>query len=276
MIYHWFALLGFATAFGLHWIFMGRKRYLSRRYSLPLMLIGFASLSVFLFHRGFEIGACPIGNPFEIVTLIVWYSVFFYLLLSLIYSLNYLGFFTAGLSMITLIVLHLFPSLNYGYDASDIHTSHIVGIHVALAVFSYGVFALLSLLALMYLIQFYGLARRRTGSFFSLLPPLVQLEKLQIWILAIGVFVLSCALFVGSFSFLYDLGSVPIYKITATVLVWVVFLVVLVLRLINRLVSSRFAWMILFGFVIALLALVPVDRARHERIKEHHHSIIAE
>ena len=268
MTYHWVALLGFATALLLHCLFIYRRRYLSRKYSLPPMLIGFASLTTFLVSKGLAIQACPIGNPFEIVTLIVWYSVFFYLILSLLYSINYLGFFTSVLSTVTLIVLHLLPSLNYSYNASDIHTSHIVGTHVALAVFSYGVFALLSLLALMYLVQFYGLASRKSGSFFSLLPPLVKLEKLEIWILAIGVFVLSCSLFIGSFSFFYDLGDVPIYKVTATVLLWLIYLVVLILRLLNRLVASRFAWLLVIGFVAALLALIPVDRARHERMQE--------
>lgn len=264
MIYHWIALLCFALAFILHWIFVRKNRHLSRFYSYPIMLLGFASLTSFLMQRGAIIGACPIGNPFEIITLIIWSSVFFYLIVSLAFSLNYLGFFTGGLATLILLILHTFPSLNYAYDVSDIHSSHIIGFHASLAVFSYGIFALLSLLALMYLIQFYGLTKRRAGSFFSLLPPLVKLESLQTWILASGVFVLSVALFVGSFSFLREIGEVPIYKLTATVFVWLVYSAVLFFKLLNRLVSARFAWMLMFGFVIALIALIPVDRARHE------------
>lgn len=264
MVFHWIALLCFVAAFVLHWIFVKKKTYLSRRKSYPIICVGFASLTVFLLQRGMSIHACPIGNPFEIVTFIVWSSVFFYLTISLLFSVNYLGFFTAGLASIILLSVLLFPGLNYAYSPEDLHTSYIVGVHASLAVFSYGIFALLSLLGVMYLVQFYGLARHRVGSFFSILPPLVKLERLETWILSIGVFVLSVSLFIGSFSFFREIGDIPTYKLTATMFVWAFYTSVLFLKLIHRLVASRFAWMVLLGFVVALVALVPVDRARQE------------
>ncbi len=264
MLYHLIALVCFAATFTLHWIYIRRKQYLSRKISLPLLTVGFLAISSFLVLRGKSIHACPIGNPYEIVSLIVWSSLFFFILISLLFKVNYFGFFTAGLAAATLVVINLFPGLNYEYDVDSLHTSHIVGFHASLAVFSYGIFAIQALFAIMYLVQFHGLSKRRMGSFFSILPPLMKLETLQVGTLATGVFVLSVSLFIGSFSIVNGVGEIPVYKLSATGLVWVFYSVILTLHFFKRLVSASFSWASLLAFGIALLALVPVDRARHE------------
>jgi len=264
MLYHLIALVCFVATFALHWVYIRRKQYLSRRISLPLLAVGFLSITAFLVLRGKSMHACPIGNPYEIVSLIVWSSLFFFILISLLFRVNYMGFFTAGLSAVTLLVINLFPGLNYAYDVGASHTSAVIAFHASLAVFSYGIFAVQALFAQMYLVQFHGLAKRRMGSFFSILPSLMKLEQLQVGTLATGVFVLSVSLFVGSFSIFHGEGEIPVYKLSATVLVWALYATILVLHFLKRLVSASFSWASIVAFGIALLALVPVDRARHE------------
>jgi len=264
MIFQLIALVCFIATFALHWVFIRQKRYLSRKISLPLVATGFLSITVFLIRRGMQMHACPIGNPYEIVTLIVWSSLFLYILTSLLFKVNYMGFFAAGLSAITLITINLFPGLNYGYEVGANHSHDIIAFHASLAVFSYGIFAIQALCALMYLIQFYGLSKRRTGNFFSILPPLVMMEKLQVAMLALGVFVLSVSLFIGSFGIVHGIGEIPVYKLSATVIVWFVYIGILLLHIVKRLVSASFSWASIFAIVIAMMALVPVDRARHE------------
>ncbi len=261
---YWLAFSCFAAAFVLHLYFLKNKNYLSRRFSLPIMGTGFALLTIFMYSRGSAVGACPIGNPFEIIVFIFWTSLLIYLLVALFFSVNYLGFFSAGMIAVAMVLVRLFPALDYAYGEGHINSSAIVGMHASLAVFSYGVFALLSVLGIMYLVQFYGLSKRRTGSFFTFLPSLTQLEHLQTWVLSIGLFLLTLSLFVGSFIYLYDLGEVPHYKLSFTVLVWLMYFVFLVLRLLKRLFSSKYAWSVIIGFLVALLALIPVDRARHD------------
>lgn len=264
MGYHLIALLCFAATFVMHWVFIRRKQYLSRRISLPLLGLGFLSITLFLVMRGRSIHACPIGNPYEIVTMMVWSSLFFFILISLFFRVNYFGFFTAGMATVTLAAIQLFPELNYAYQVNPADQSHVVGFHASLAVFSYGIFAVQALFALMYLLQFQGLARRRMGLFFSVLPPLLKLEKLQVGTLATGVFVLSVSLFMGSFSIFHGYGAIPVYKLGATVMVWIVYAVILGLYLCKRLVSANFSRASIIAFAVALLALVPVDRARHD------------
>ena len=264
MTFHLIAMACFAATFVLHWIYIRKSRYLSRKISLPLLTLGFVSLTAFLVLKGKSIHACPIGNPYEIISFTVWSSLFLFILISLVFKVNYFGFFTAGLAAITLLVINLAPGLNYSYDAGTMNTSHVVGFHASLAVFSYGIFAIQALFAMMYLVQYHGLSKRRVGNFFSILPPLMKLEKLQVGTLAVGVFVLSVSLFMGSFSIFHGVGEVPVYKLSATVLVWIIYLLILLLHIFKRLVSAVFAWASILAFVVALSALVPVDRARHE------------
>ena len=264
MTFQLIAMVCFAATFVLHWVYIQRKQYLTRKISLPLLSAGFLSLTAFLVLKGKSMHACPIGNPYEIISLSVWSSLFLFILISLLFKVNYFGFFTAGLAAVTLLVINLIPGLNYAYDVGSMHTSHIIGIHASLAVFSYGIFAIQALFAMMYLVQFHGLTQRKVGNFFSILPPLMKLEKLQIGTLAVGVFVLSVSLFIGSFSIFHGLGEVPVYKLSATVLVWFIYLFLLAMHIFKRLVSSLFSWASILAFVVALFALVPVDRARHE------------
>jgi len=264
MTFHLIAMMCFAATFVLHWIYIRRSQYLSRKISLPLLTLGFISLTAFLVLKGKSINACPIGNPYEIISFSVWSSLFLFILISLVFKVNYFGFFTAGLSAVALLVINLIPSLNYSYDVGNMHTNHIVGFHASLAVFSYGIFSIQALFAMMYLVQYHGLSKRRVGNFFSILPPLLKLEKLQVGTLAVGVFVLSISLFIGSFSIFHGDGEIPVYKLSATVLVWIIYLLLLFLHIFKRLVSAVFSWASILAFVVALAALVPVDRARHE------------
>jgi HemX protein len=272
MVFHWTALFFFALALGLHAWFIRKNRHLSRLVSVPVILLGFASLTWYLLVQGQNVGACPIGNPFEIISFIVWSSVFFYLIVSTTSAVNYLGFFTMGLATGLMALLQLVPSWNYAYDPATNNPSHVVGFHAALAIFSYGIFALLCLYGVMYLVQFHGIVNRRTSGFLSILPPLLRLERLQLWTLVAGVFVFSVSLFVGSFVWFHDLGTIPVFKLVFTLAVWVMYLGVLLGRITHRLLSSRFAWSVVLCFVLAMLALIPIDHARRDWVQGNSHT----
>jgi len=264
MTYYWTSFICFLLATVLHGIFILRKQYLSRVFSLPVMLSAFVGLTVFLGKRGEIVGSCPIGNPLEIVTFILWTSTGLYLFLSLVYSIKFLGLFTAVLSSIAMALVGILPGMDYSYETALGDRSSFIELHASLALVSYGFFALLSILSIMYLVQFYGLSWKRYGSFFSKLPSLFHLEKFQTSILSLSLFVLSVSLFIGSFVYLQDLGEAPLYKLSATISVWIIYFALLVFNLFRKLNSIHFAKALLVGFFIALLALIPVDRARHD------------
>jgi ABC-type uncharacterized transport system permease subunit len=174
-----------------------------------------------------------------------------------------LWLFVAGFSMLCLFCINWIPGFDYTYEATSIHSSHVIGFHAAFGIFSYGILALSSLLSIMYLIQFHGLMSRKVSGFFSILPPLVQLEKLQLAFWGLGIFTLSISLIVGTIALLSEVVAVPHSKLLAASIVWLLGLLILILKSLNKLYANRFAWSVIIAFLLALMTLVPIDQARH-------------
>ncbi|MFZ9683472.1 MAG: cytochrome c biogenesis protein CcsA, partial [Cephaloticoccus sp.] len=135
--------------------------------------------------------------------------------------------------------------------------------HAALALFSYGVFALLALTAVMLLLRNYSLKHKRLGGWFSFLPSVLDLDQISTRLLTTGLALLSAALLVGSVYWLREPDSVNAAKLLVTIAIWGAYGAALALRRRGRLVSRRFAWTCIALFAAALLSLGPVNSSRN-------------
>lgn len=228
-----------------------------------LLVVGYLAQFVGLGLRGRAEGGCPLGNPLEICQFTAWSAITLYLAIGVTFRSSLLGTFTAtfaaGLTLLSLAV----PA----WDAT--RRSHIFGgnpwieFHAALALFSYGVFALLALTSSMFLLRHYSLKSKHLGGWFSFLPSILDLDHIGVRLLVAGVVLLGAALAVGSVYWVRDPDSVGVLKLAATVAVWAAYTVALGLRWRSRLLGRRFAWTCLALFAAALLSLGPVDSSRH-------------
>ena len=130
-----------------------------------------------------------------------------------------------------------------------------VEFHAALALFSYGVFALLALTSIMYLLQTYSLKRKHLHGLFSFLPSILELDHICVRLLVVGVVLMTWSLAVGSVHWVRDFSSVDLAKLLITAGVWTAYSAAMVLRLWEKLVSQRLAWACVALFAIALLSL---------------------
>ncbi len=236
-------------------------RYL-RSVIFIVISLGWAVQTVALFERGYEIKACPIGNPFEIFQFITWTSVGLYLLLVPFYRLSLLGFFTTllvfGLNTLSLVM----PGWDQPYTGPRFGGNPWIELHASLAILSYGIFGVLALIALMYLLQQYGLKQKRSQGLFRWLPSIRELDAVGLHLLSAGLLVLSVALVVGSFYWIPNLDSVSIFKLSVTLLIWAGYLLAFCFRFQKRLVARKFAWACLLLFGLALISLWPVNASR--------------
>ncbi len=222
--------------------------------------------------RGRAVGGCPLGNSFEIFQFTAWSAITLYLLIGVTFRNSLLGYFTSCLSAALTIVSLSIPA----WDAA--RRTHIFGgnpwieLHAALALFSYGVFALLSLTSVMFLLRNYSLKAKNLGGWFSFLPSILDLDHIGVRLLAAGVVILATSLGVGSIYWVQDTSSVNLAKLLVTIGVWAAYAVALGLRLRGRLLAKRFAWACLGLFIAALLSLGPVDASRHPAGTAHFHS----
>lgn len=228
-----------------------------------LIAIGYAIQWVGLGVRGRAVGGCPLGNTFEIFQFTAWSAITLYLLVGVTFRNSLLGYFTSCLSAALTLTSLSIPAWDSARRSNIFGGNPWIELHAALALFSYGVFALLSLTSVMFLLRNYSLKAKNLGGWFSFLPSIMDLDQIGVRLLAAGVTILATSLAVGSIYWIQDTSTVNSSKLLVTVAVWASYAVALGLRLRGRLLSKRFAWACLGLFGAALLSLGPVDASRN-------------
>ena len=228
-----------------------------------IIAIGYAVQLLGLGLRGKAVGGCPLGNQFEFFQFTAWSAITLYLVVGVTFRNSLLGYFTSTLAAALTLVSLAIPA----WDATQ--RTHIFGanpwieLHAALAVFSYGVFGLLALTSIMFLLRNHSLKSKHLGGWFSFLPSILDLDHIGVRLLGAGVTILAASLAVGSVYWLRDTTSVNAPKLFLTVAVWLVAAVAFGLRLRGVLRANRFAWSCLALFIGALVSLGAVDRSRN-------------
>ncbi len=258
----WAAAGLYFAGFGVGTIALLRQGRPSGRTTYALIALGYAVQLLGLILRGRAVGGCPLGNQFEIYQFTAWSATTLYLVIGVTFRHSMLGYFAACLaSTLTLVSLAL-P----GWDATQ--RTRIFGnnpwieLHAALAVFSYGVFALLALTSIMFLLRNYSLKSKQLGGWFSFLPSIRDLDHIGVRLLGAGAVILATALLVGASYWVRDTSLVNGTKITMTVTVWLAAATIFGLRLRGVLIARRFAWTCLILFIAAMLSLFAVERSR--------------
>jgi len=261
----WIGCVLYLIAFTYALVSVSRSRRYPRAILVLLVAAGFLFQSYGLYDRGLETRRCPITNAFEILQFITWSAILLYLVVGPAFRLSLLGFFTSGLAAVIGITSLLVPAWDPVRESTIFGDNPWIAAHASLAIFSYGVFGLLATTAWMYLIQNYGLRRKRFRGLFSLLPSIVELDQMNARLLLTGVTVLSFSLAIGGLNWLGDTETVRSVKLVTTTVVWFSYLVVMVLHRTNRLIARRYAWTCMALFVVALFTLWPVDVSRPDR-----------
>lgn len=259
----WAAAAFYFAGFALGTIAILRQGRPSGTATYALIVLGYALQLAGLGVRGRAVGGCPLGNQFEIYQFTAWSAITLYLVVGVTFRNSLLGYFTSSLAAALTLVSLAIPA----WDATQ--RTHIFGsnpwieLHAALAVFSYGVFGLLALTSILYLLRNYSLKSKHLGGWFSFLPSIRDLDQIGLRLLGAGVVILATSLVVGSFYWLRDTSTVNAAKLLITVAVWLAYAIALGLRLRGILLAKRFSWACLALFLAALLSLGPVDKSRH-------------
>jgi HemX protein len=259
----WLAAACYLAGAALGTLSLLRERKHSRAVMYLTLAAGYDFQTFGLYLRGMAVKGCPLGNTFELLQFTAWSAATLYLVVGPAFRLSLLGYGTALLSAGLSVSALLVPA----WDAAK--RVHIFGgnawieFHAALALFSYGVFGLLALVAGMYWLRDYGLRNKRVGGAYVFLPSIRDLDHIGLRLLFAGVVLLAASLAVGSVWWLREPASVNLIKLLATVGVFVAYALALVLRLTRRLVGRRWALACALLFLAALLSIVPVDSSRH-------------
>lgn len=259
----WIAAGFYLAGFALGTVSLLRGGRPSSAVNYAAIVAGYLLQNLGLFLRGRAVGGCPLGNNFEIYQFTAWSAITLYLAVGVTFRSSLLGFFTSCLAATLTLMSLAIPAWDATRRAGIFGGNPWIEFHAALALFSYGVFALLALTSLMFLLRNHSLKSKHVGGNYSFLPSILDLDHINVRLLAAGVALLGASLAVGAVYWLRDLSSVDAAKILITVGVWAAYLLSLALRLAGRLLAQRFAWACLALFPVALLSLAAVDASRH-------------
>ncbi|HEY8932460.1 MAG TPA: cytochrome c biogenesis protein CcsA [Rariglobus sp.] len=258
----WFAAACYLAGFALGTVAVVRERKLSRALMYFIIAAGFALQTFGLYLRGLEVKGCPLGNTFELFQFIAWSAIALYLVIGATFRLSLLGYFTSVLAAALTAVSLAFPAWDAARRVNIFGGNPWIEFHAAIALFSYGVFALLTLTSLMYALQVFSLKRHHLHGLFSFLPSIRELDHISLRLLSAGVYLLTASLAVGAVYWLDDTTKVNAVKLSITLAVWAAYAIVLILRLRSKLVGKRLAWILLALFAAVLLSL-PLVSGNH-------------
>ncbi len=236
-----------------------------RRLQRALVALGFIHQTMGLYFRGAASQRCPIGDPFEMMQFIAWSLIVIYWLVGTAFRSSILGLFTAGLAVLLSgigvwwgLVMEKLPS------ASRTAATYLIELHASLAFFSYGVFGMLAVTSILYVLQNWGLKRKQWQGLFARLPPIRQLQAINQRLLYVGTSVFSVALGLGALHWLRHPESITLLKMIFTLTIWSAYLLLSGWQLLGHLPARRQAWMCIVLFGGALLALYAVDQSRQK------------
>jgi ABC-type uncharacterized transport system permease subunit len=248
-------LIGFLKTFRTNWTPLQEG-------PLAAIILGFFLHTKALYLRGLEVHGCPLGNGLERIQFILWSLILAFLILRLIWKLDLLGSFCAGLAFgagwLSLALPKSDPSYWLAPNYQKLFSNPWIELHASIAIFSYGLFSLLAVVSGMYLIQRKALLSRKFDKLGSFLPPIQDLEVAGWRLLSVGVLFLTISIIVGGMHWTRHPEFVSVSKLVITLLLWVGYSTVFFLHTTKYLFGSKFAKVsiILFFLAIASLALV--------------------
>ncbi|MCH6254957.1 cytochrome c biogenesis protein [Puniceicoccaceae bacterium K14] len=235
------------------------RRKTGRPYILSLVVFGWALQTFGLYARGLEYGGCPLANKFELVQFMVWSAIALYIFIGPAFRVSLLGVFTSAFATIFSILSLSVTSWDNLNRTPIFGDNPWIEMHAATALFSYGVFGILALTSAMYLIQSRNLKKKKIGGLFPYLPSIVELSNINMRLAWMGFAILSVSLGIGSFYWAKNLDSVDFVKLSATVIVWLAYGILAILRASQTLTSKRYSWSSIILFALALLSLGAVQ-----------------
>lgn len=259
----WLSIAAYASAVLYAGIRLFQSKGHSRSITYPIILLGFILQTAGLYIRGMEIGACPLGNTFEVVQFVVWSTILLFLIVGPVFQVNLLGTASAALATVAGIISLLVPDWDQPHTSALFGGDPLIEFHAAVSIFSYGIFGLLATVAALYLLQYTALERKWRSRIFNLLPSIVQLDNLARRLLPAGLTILTLAFLSGILVWFDEAWSQLHWKLLVVFLLWIGYGVVWVLRLRNRLSSQRSAMAFLALYLFALFSLWPLNSS-HE------------
>jgi ABC-type transport system involved in cytochrome c biogenesis permease subunit len=252
------------VAYAIHF---ARRDVTVGRTATTLLLLGVLTHTFVIGMQTMEVQHVPIANPSRAVSTFVWLLTLSYLYLELTTDERAMGVFILPV----IAGLQLIPVLSPGIEKPDpVLDSPWFWVHVSSLLFAYATFGLAGILGLTYVLQFKEIKKKHLGYFYTRLPSLQILDRMNSRATTTGWAFLTLGLIVGVVWTMearrltpdnsnLQAMSLDDPKIFFAVVTWVVYSFAVAARKMMGWNGRRAAWLSTLGFVIVLLTFLPLS-----------------
>jgi cytochrome c-type biogenesis protein CcsB len=225
-----------------------------------LTLTGFAAHTLSILHRAIFSGYFPLATLFDAVSLFGWLIIGFFLIMRYKDPSPIFGAIAVPLASVLMIV-GLMLSYQVGRPIVPVLRSWWLPVHVTLALVGNGVFALMAIGGLMYIVQEKLIKTKRIGRMYKLMPSLETLDIINRRGLPIGFFFLTLGIITGALWAGSAWGSYWSWdpKETWSLITWFVYAAMVHQRMVLGWRGRRAAIFALIGFALVMFTFVGVS-----------------
>ncbi|HZT76487.1 MAG TPA: cytochrome c biogenesis protein CcsA [Vicinamibacterales bacterium] len=251
-------------AYGWHF---ARRSPIVGRTATTLLIFGALAHTFVIGMQTMEFGHVPVAGATSAISTFVWLLVLSYLYTELTTDERAMGVFILPL----VVALQAIPAARPSVEVSaDVLKGPLFGIHVSSLLFAYASFALACMIAITYMLQFKEIKAKHLGFFYTRLPSLQVLDRMNHVAIVIGWIFLSVGLVVGfvwaAQAKSYAAGSPQVQamwigdpKILVAVVCWVVYSFELFAARLIGWGGRKTAYLSLIGFSIVMFNFVAIS-----------------
>lgn len=245
-----------ATISGIIEIFRGKKT--TSRATLYLAIIGFIFHTANIVVRYVEGGHIPVTNMHEATSFFSWSVLILFFAHEFRYKLNLLGSFIMPIVFLLMFSSAIFPREIKAL--SPVLQSYWFGIHVILAFLGDAAFAMACGIGIMYLIQEKNVKSKHLDRLFQKLPSLQTLDEINYHLITLGFPLLTLSMITGIIWANSAWGSYWRWdpKEVWSLVTWLIYALVLHLRLTIGWRGKKAAILSIAGFLIVIFAFFGV------------------
>jgi cytochrome c-type biogenesis protein CcsB len=237
-------------------VYIVRQNKTAYTWSYRILLTGFIFHTMYLASQYYTSGAAPVLSFKAALSFFSWTILGAYLIFHLKFKLMVLGSFIAPLAAFLMIISASLPGVEI--TVKPIFRSLWLPVHVLTTFLGNGIFAVMCMAAIMYLIQENQIKRKHLGSMYSRLPSLETLDSMNHYSLMWGFCFLTIGMITGSIYARYALGRFWQWdpKEVWTLITWLFYAVLLHERLVAGWRGRRAAILSIIAFAIVIFTFV--------------------
>ena len=261
-------LITYLFAFAAYTVHFARRDAAAGRGATALLVAG-AMLHTFIIGmQTMEAGHVPFAGATQAISTFVWLLALAYLYTEVTTEERGLGIFILPI----IVLLQLLPTIQTpsAEPRSPVLESPLFWIHVSALLGSYASFGLAAVIGVTYVLQFKEIKKKHLGFFYTRLPSLQTLDVMNARAITIGWLFLTIGVVVGAIWTAQARAIAPDDpnlqamalndpKVLFAIFAWAVYSFVVVARRTMGWSGRRTARLSVFGFVIVLLNLLPIN-----------------